>query len=170
MTLPRTKMTQGLLGITAIIVSVYSCLQLYAQSEDGFSDSSKQHDAGMNAEGPTELLNEPRRVFPRVQEEILSQYAATDDTSEHAKLKSLLQKAVLEEFAFRQAKRRTALDRLAKELQRLETLHSRREKEKTSIVASRVEQLIRDKVGLGWGATGSPFTSNEDAGEAFSLE
>ncbi len=66
--------------------------------------------------------------------------------------KSLIKNVALL-FDAKQKQRIRELDDMEKELKRLRTVHERRENEKDRIVSDRVQQLIRETQGLGWGDT-----------------
>ncbi len=66
--------------------------------------------------------------------------------------KSLIKNVALL-FDAKQKQRLRELDEMEKELKRLRTVHERRETEKDKIVSDRVQQLIRETQGLGWGDT-----------------
>jgi hypothetical protein len=96
----------------------------------------------------------------RVQQAILRQYVEAKEEAKRASLKSFLQRAVLEEFEDRQHSRKLELMRMENELKRLLDLHKNREQRKDRIVTGRVEQLIRDAEGLGWGAHNKTSSSD----------
>jgi hypothetical protein len=72
-----------------------------------------------------------------------------------ADVKHSVQKALIKNvgllFDLRQKQRVMELDAMEKELNRLRAVHERREAEKEKIVIDRVQQLVREKEGLGWG-------------------
>jgi hypothetical protein len=83
--------------------------------------------------------------------EILAKYQGTEDSQQREQMRGDLQKIVSEQFDLRQELRQKELEQLEAQVRRLRTIHSRRQEVKESIVKDRVQQLIRDAEGLGWG-------------------
>ena len=86
---------------------------------------------------------------------LVEEYRADSDTGKRAVARDNLTAVVNEHFALRQAERQRELDELAKELDRLTALHERRQNQQDKIVADRVESLLREADGLGWGSSSS---------------
>jgi len=87
--------------------------------------------------------------------EILAKYQGTEDSAQREKLRGDLQKIVSEQFDLRQQVRQKELEQLEAQVRRLRAIHGRRQEEKEAIVKDRVQQLLRDAEGLGWGADNS---------------
>ena len=88
------------------------------------------------------------------QYEILRKYAKTTEHAERTSLAALLTQTVAKQFSARQENRLKELQRLEEQLKRLQSIQERRDKEKARIVDTRVQQLLRDADGLGWGSGG----------------
>ena len=84
--------------------------------------------------------------------DILMKFQGTEDSQQREQLRGDLQKLVSEQFDMRQKVRQKELEQLEAQVRRLRAIHSRRQEEKDSIVKDRVQQLLRDADGLGWGA------------------
>jgi hypothetical protein len=95
------------------------------------------------------------RMLEQQTQTLLDEYRASSDTRKRAGAKEDLTAVVNEHFALRQTLRQSELDELEKELNRLKTLHERRQNQQDQIVADRVESLLREADGLGWGSTSS---------------
>jgi len=105
------------------------------------------------------LGSKPSQQKERILEEqtraLVEEYRANSDTGKWAVAKDNLTAVVNEHFALRQAERQRELDELAKELDRLTALNQRRQNQQDKIVADRVESLLREADGLGWGSSSS---------------
>ncbi len=86
---------------------------------------------------------------------LVGEYRASSDTGKRVVTKDNLTAVVNEHFALRQTSRQSELDELEKELNRLRALHDRRQNQQDKIVADRVESLLREADGLGWGSSSS---------------
>ena len=83
--------------------------------------------------------------------DILTKYQGAENSQQREQLRGDLQKLVGEQFDLRQQVRQKELEQLEAQVRRLRTIHTRRQDEKESIVKDRVQQLLRDAEGLGWG-------------------
>jgi len=63
-----------------------------------------------------------------------------------------LESVVSDHFDLRQELREAELEDLERGIERLRSLHERRQDEKNRIVQQRIESLLREAVGLGWGS------------------
>jgi hypothetical protein len=84
---------------------------------------------------------------------IVERYSAAQDASSKeqstAELKQLLDK----QFDFLQDAKSVELKKLEEQLAKLKELHSKRAKQKEQIVSDRVQQILREADGLGWGTS-----------------
>ncbi len=82
---------------------------------------------------------------------IVERYSAAQDASAKeqstAELKQLLDK----QFDFLQDAKSVELKKLEEQLARLKEIHNKRAKQKEQIVSDRVQQILREADGLGWG-------------------
>jgi hypothetical protein len=83
---------------------------------------------------------------------IVKQFRLSTDDQERRRLQEALAKVVSQHFDVRQQMRQRELQELEAQLARLKDVHQRREREKDQIVRDRVQQLLRDADGLGWGS------------------
>jgi hypothetical protein len=88
--------------------------------------------------------------------ELLDRYSKSEDESERGRLLEELTTVAGSQFDLRQERREQELKQLEEQLKRLRTLHQRRAQEKDRIVRDRVQQLVRESEGLGWGSGPSP--------------
>ncbi len=73
------------------------------------------------------------------------------DEAERAELQQQIAAEVAQQFEVRQSIRERELEQLSAQIVRLRTLHDQRTAQKDRIVNDRVNQVLRDAVGLGWG-------------------
>ncbi len=98
---------------------------------------------------------DPERMLEKQTRTLVDEYRASSDTGKRAIAKDDLTAVVNEHFALRQTSRQSELEELEKELNRLRALHERRQNQQDKIVADRVESLLREADGLGWGSSSS---------------
>ena len=82
---------------------------------------------------------------------LVEKYGQAKEAKDKAELEKELAKSVAEHFTLRQDMREKELLELEDQLKRLRAVHSQRTSEKDRIVADRVQQLLRESSGLGWG-------------------
>lgn len=83
---------------------------------------------------------------------MLNEYQHTEDDARRAELIRAVTAMVARQFDVRQAFRNRELKRLEADLRALRDRHEKREKLRAEIVHNRVNQLLRESEGLGWGA------------------
>ena len=96
----------------------------------------------------------PKAPLGNAESVILRKYSSTTDEAERTSLAASLHATVAKQFAARQVHRLKELQRLEEQLARLRSIHQRRDQERGRIVDARVQQLLRDADGLGWGSEG----------------
>jgi hypothetical protein len=74
-----------------------------------------------------------------------------DQEAEKAGIAQQLSEVISQQFDLRQQMRENELTALEEQVRRLRELHNKRTTQKDKIVKDRVEQLLRDADGLGWG-------------------
>ncbi len=109
-------------------------------------------DYALGAADARNAAGQARQRLSQLQQTILQHYMQTKNKPARDRLVDQLTKAVSGEFDVRQQARGKELKALEQELNRLRSIHQQREREKNTIVRTRVRQLIRDKEGLGWGS------------------
>jgi len=84
---------------------------------------------------------------------LVAQYGdlGDDKLGEKKDLADQLTKLVNEQFELRQENRENDLAALEEQVRRLREIHAKRNAQKDKIVADRVQQLLRNADGLGWG-------------------
>ncbi len=83
--------------------------------------------------------------------QIVDRYSNSEDESEKQKLIGKLAETVEQHFDLRQAIREKEIKALEAQVKKLRELHDRRNSERDRIVNDRVDLLLRDASGLGWG-------------------
>ena len=82
---------------------------------------------------------------------IVQRYLAADDASAKEQITAELKQLVDKQFDVLQDAKSFELKKLEEQLAKLKELHSKRAKQKEQIVADRVQQIVREADGLGWG-------------------
>ncbi|HMO87213.1 MAG TPA: hypothetical protein PKC18_20070, partial [Lacipirellulaceae bacterium] len=82
------------------------------------------------------------------------QFKQTDSEAQRAKLREQITQCITAQFVLRQSLRALELAELEAQLGRLRAVHNRRTAEQERIVSDRVEQVMREAEGLGWGDGG----------------
>jgi hypothetical protein len=82
---------------------------------------------------------------------IVAKYKVAKDAGAQADIQKELTKSVEAQFELRQAVRARELKELEEQLNRLRSIQEQRAAEKDRIVQDRVQQLLREASGLGWG-------------------
>lgn len=80
-------------------------------------------------------------------------YGNNEDLEKRAELKQQLEQTISEHFDIKQKLRALELQRLEARLKRLRDLHDKRTLSKATIVQDRMEYLLREADGLGWGSS-----------------
>ncbi len=82
---------------------------------------------------------------------LLKTYGESEVDSERTKTAEELTQVVGQQFDLRQKSREAELNQLEEKLRKLRGIHARREQERDTIIRARVQQLLREQDGLGWG-------------------
>ena len=98
-------------------------------------------------------LGQQERKLDSDSKRLVREYSSTDDSSKRRELEAELKKTVTAQFSIKQQIREKELADLEAQLERLRDRHQRRMDEKDGIVADRVQQLLREAEGLGWGGS-----------------
>lgn len=83
--------------------------------------------------------------------ELVAKYASTDDADARAEVKKGLNSLLKEQFELQKEVREVELSRLEEKVKKLRDLLDKRSAQKDEIVERRVEQLLLEADGLGWG-------------------
>jgi len=113
--------------------------------------------AGPDANDPEMArLAETEGELTREAEELLSQYAGSDDAAEQKKLKADLRQALAKQFDVQKQRRELELVRIEERVRKLREQIKKRTDARETIIDRRLEQLVNDAEGLGWtpGAAG----------------
>lgn len=108
---------------------------------------------GFAGPGPDAELEHSVRI-------LLGDYASKKDDDAKKKVVDEITEAVTKQFEIRQEARERELKRLEAQIKRLREMHQKRNEQKDRIITERVQQMIRDVDGLGWGA--GPIEINGD--------
>lgn len=84
---------------------------------------------------------------------LLFQYRETNDSVDRRKLKEKLKSVLGGQFDTRQSMQELELIRVEQRIQKLREQLELRKQERANIVRTRLEQLIREAEGLGWGSS-----------------
>ncbi len=127
----------------------FGVAQSPAPSSEAYAQSYVER-LDSNAYNPVTLRLD--QVSPeQAAQNVLAKYGAATDDSSRAQLREELTAAVAAAFDTRQEAREAELKALEEKVKKLRGIQERRSREKSRIVESRVEQLIREFEGVGWG-------------------
>jgi hypothetical protein len=98
-------------------------------------------------------LTEADQRFVQSTRDLIGKYQEATDPGERETIRDQLNDVLVNHFEVRQQFRARELQELEAQVERLRELHNRREREKNQIVRDRLQQLLRDAEGLGWGAS-----------------
>jgi hypothetical protein len=99
----------------------------------------------------TRQLHEQDAAQEQATRQLIDEYRGTESDSDRADIREKLEQAVEAQFEVRQRIRAQELEQLESRLRKLRELHQKRADAQAEIVGRRVEQLIREADGLGWG-------------------
>jgi hypothetical protein len=89
--------------------------------------------------------------------ELAAKYKSLSDDNERSAVEQELLARVNDQFTVRQALREKELMELEEQVKHLRDLHEKRNGQKDRIVGDRVQLLLREAQGLGWGDAGDEF-------------
>jgi hypothetical protein len=87
---------------------------------------------------------------------LIADYKRTDKDEEKAKIKTKLGDALTKQFDAQQKRRDLELTRLEEKVKKVRALMKKRDEERKTIVDKRLDQLVREAEGLGWGPPPRP--------------
>ena len=96
------------------------------------------------------LIEQDRVLGAQVADAATEFRSATED-AQRTELQQKIAALVAQQFDLRQSMRERELEELSAQIVRLRTLHDQRTAQKERIVVDRVNQVMRDAQGLGWG-------------------
>ena len=97
-------------------------------------------------------LREADQRFVQSTRDLFANYQEASDSGQRETIRDQLTEVLTKHFEVRQQIRVRELEELEAQVRRLRELHDRREQEKDQIVRDRLQQLVRDAEGLGWGS------------------
>ncbi len=106
-------------------------------------------------------LLEMDRKLGRQIAELAAKYKAIDDDDERQEVAEELAARVTDQFTVRQQMRERELGELEEQVKKLRALQDKRASQIKQIVGDRVQQLLREADGLGWGDGGGEFGAGE---------
>jgi hypothetical protein len=95
-----------------------------------------------------------RRIDPRQTQKIVERWKTSQDTAEREKLEAELRGQLKREFAARLAVHEREIKQLEEKVRQLRERLALRKEKQDDIVDHRLQQILRDAQGLGWGAEG----------------
>jgi hypothetical protein len=101
-----------------------------------------------------QLLQADRNLGGKINA-LAATYKDLTDDAKRADAEKELSMMVTDQFGIRQKLREKQLAALDDQLKRLRTLHGQRNEQRERIVTDRVQQVLRDATGLGWGEVGA---------------
>ena len=109
---------------------------------------------GPEYEAQRELTKEDRQLDTETRA-ILGRYKQSEDSNQRAELEQQLQKIVEQHFDVRHRQRELEIADVAERLRRLQEQLDKRKAARDDIIQNRLDQLLREATGLGWGANQS---------------
>jgi hypothetical protein len=85
---------------------------------------------------------------------VAARYKNLTDANERAAAEKQIADLVMQQFSLRQQLRERQLVQLEEQVKRLRAVQNERESQRDRIVADRVQQILREAAGLGWGDVG----------------
>jgi hypothetical protein len=111
-------------------------------------------------------LAEAEGELARSSEDLLGQYAATDNADEQKRIRAELRDALAKQFDVQRQRRELELARVEERIKKVREQLKKRNDARDTIVDRRLDQLINDAEGLGW--TGPGGTSGRSgAGDLY---
>jgi hypothetical protein len=87
---------------------------------------------------------------------LITDYKRSEKDEEKTKLKTKLGDALTKQFDAQQKRRDLELTRLEEKVKKVRALMKKRDEERKTIIEKRLDQLVREAEGLGWGAPPGP--------------
>jgi hypothetical protein len=117
-------------------------------------------EAGDEVSSEVARLRQVDRAHGETTQSLIAKYKGFSDLRDREELRAQLMKVISEHFETRQQMRARELEELEAQIRHLRALHDRRQKEKDQIIGDRLQRLLRDADGLGWGSDDAA-TSNQ---------
>lgn len=95
-----------------------------------------------------------RRIDPRQTQKLIERWKNSNESAEREKLETELRALLRREFAARLAVHEREIKQLEEKVRQLRERVALRKEKQEEIVAHRLQQILRDAQGLGWGAEG----------------
>jgi hypothetical protein len=100
-------------------------------------------------------LRQADGALARKSEDLVAQYAATEDDEQRGGIKTLLAELLAQQFSVQQQLRERELARVEARVKKLRELTQKRREAQQTIVEQRLDQLLREADGLGWTPPGA---------------
>ncbi|MEX2138976.1 MAG: hypothetical protein WD894_06920 [Pirellulales bacterium] len=133
----------------------------YQVGQGGYESNIYAGEAGDGVSPEAARLRQADHAHAQSTRALVAKHQQSSDSQERESLREELNKVIAEHFETRQQMRARELEELEAQVRHLRTLHDRRKKEKDQIVGDRLQRLLRDADGLGWGS------DDGDAGNLF---
>jgi hypothetical protein len=98
----------------------------------------------------TAKLRQAESALAHESEQLVAQYAATEDDEQRGGLKTQLAESLSQQFSVQQQLRERELARVEARVKKLRELTEKRRAAQKTIVEQRLDQLLREADGLGW--------------------
>ncbi|MEM9658369.1 MAG: hypothetical protein AAF961_08415 [Planctomycetota bacterium] len=130
--------------------------------EGGYGGDAAEPEAGDGATSKKEMVEATRRrnnlramerKYQQLTDGLVAEYQRSKDPAERKETLGKMLQVAQKHFDVRQALREDELRQLEARVRRLRNLHVRRQSAKDEITRNRVEQLMRQADGMGWGAS-----------------
>jgi hypothetical protein len=142
-------------GGPAVVENVHAPqppLTVFRAVSDAWNSPQALADWNRQAPDPeTQRIADDERRLNGVIGELVREYKGVTDAGKREVIQQRMAESVGEQFDHRQTLRAKQLEALAAQLERLRATHTERENQRDRIVADRVQQLVREADGLGWG-------------------
>src|SRR6185437_8882618 len=103
----------------------------------------------------TAKLRQVESALADKSEQLVAQYAATEDDEQRGGFKTQLAESLSQQFSVQQQLRESELARVEARVKKLRELNEKRRAAQQTIVEQRLDQLLREADGLGWTPPGA---------------
>ncbi|HXT58815.1 MAG TPA: hypothetical protein VN699_09265 [Pirellulales bacterium] len=132
-----------------------SGVNLY-QGQTAYSPAIPSPFGAAEADDPeTAKLRQAESALAHKSEQLVAQYAATEDDEQRGGVKTQLAESLSQQFSVQQQLRERELARVEARVKKLRELTEKRREAQRTIVEQRLDQLLREADGLGWTPPGA---------------
>jgi hypothetical protein len=109
-------------------------------------------------------LNEAEHELGQQSQQLIADYGQTEDYEKRESLKKQLREVLVKQFDLQRQRRESELSRVEERLTKLREQLKKRNDSRNSIIDRRLENMISDAEGLGWGPPAGGNSSNGPVG------